>query len=220
MCLWVQLQRNENKAQLIPASQLYRTTQFEDFRSLGKEWTRDEQRTGTAFEKANCIHSVPVSSNLPWAPHLPHPWSGKSKHWGGRKSAQFSERKVPDSVKELLPRCCSSPAFYYWLLRYLVIDTYWFACWSQCLLHCGQGNLHQCLLEYLLADGAAVVVILLPKHTREKQAHTCLGLFTAPTGNWFLSACSCCITGAQGFVWPHRLVQLLQNHSWDLFFFF
>lgn len=119
--------------------------------------------------------------------------------------------KQPDSVKDLLPRCCSSPAFHYWFLGFLVTDTYWFACWSQCLLHCGQGNLHQCLLEYLLADGAAVVVILLPKHTRKKQAHTCLGLFTTPTGNWFLSAC--CITGAQGFEWPCRLVQLLQNHS-------
>lgn len=212
MCLWVLLQRNEHKAQLIPASQLYRRTQ-----SQGLQISRKGMNQGRA-KNFNCLwesklYSVPVPSSLLCVPHLPHPWSGKPKHWAGRKSAQFSERKLPDSVKELLPRYCSSPAFRYCFLRFLVIDTYWFACWSQCLLHCGQGDLHQCLLEDLLADGAAVVVILLPKHSRKKQAHTCLGLFTTPTGNWFLSACGCCITGAQGFEWPHRLVQLLQNHS-------
>lgn len=75
--------------------------------------------------------------------HPPHLWF----------SLTFANAGVPNKTFELKSQREQAPGS--------SPVPYWFACGRQRLLHSGQCDLNQCLLEDLLPDGAAVVVILL-----------------------------------------------------------
>lgn len=140
-----------------------------DFRSLRKKLNGDGQRSATIFEKASCMYSFPVPWNLPYAPHLPNPCTGNLCHLA-KQAAILHDSLRENSFTELRIYCQgvnpSLPFIIVWV--FLITETYWFARWSQCLLHCGQSNLYQCILKYLLPDSAAVIIILLWKQTKKR----------------------------------------------------
>lgn len=101
-----------------------------------------------------------------------------------------------------------------------ITETYWFACWSQCLLHGGQSNLYQCLLKDLLPDSAAVIIVLLSEQAERETSPNvfCLALrrgsascYPVTGDGWIPNE-----TTSQKSEFPRRLSQLLQAYpkSW------